>query len=673
VARRASSDTKARLAELRDRIRHHDRLYYVEAAPEIEDREYDALFRELLDLERESGLPVPDDSPSRRIGDRPSEGFTSKSHTEAMLSLDNTYEADELRAFDARARKGLEGETPRYHAELKIDGVAVSLRYVNGVFERGLTRGDGAVGDDVTANLRTVRDIPLRLLGSPPRELEVRGEVYLPRSRFDAINAEREEAGENRYRNPRNTTAGTLKLLDPREVSRRGLRCFVYHLLRPRGHEVTSQDAAMTWLTGRGFRVNDHRTVCADIDGVLTFAQDVLDVRAGLDYDIDGIVVKVNEIADQAELGSTARAPRWAIAYKFETEEAVTTVVDITFQVGRTGAITPVANLEPVELLGTVVKRATLHNMDEVLRLGVRKGDTVAVEKGGEIIPKVTRVLTDHPRGQHKFRAPTECPTCETPLVTSEDEVALRCPNHACADQVRRRIQHFAARGAMDIEGLGAKTIEQLVEAKLVTDPADLYGLDLETLVALDRMGEKSAQNLLDGLAASKHRPLSKLVFALGVRHVGTTSAHALANRFHTLDALMAADLDTLIAVDDVGEIVARSIVDFFADGDMAIHIERLRGHGLTFEEPNATGAVEGGPLEGLTFVITGTLVGGSRDDAKSRIESLGGKVTGSVSKKTDYLLAGEKAGSKKAKAETLGVEVLDEDGFERLVTERSS
>ncbi len=674
---------RARMETLRRDISRHDRLYHVDAAPVISDADYDALFRELLELEARFPDEVPASSPTRRVGADPAEGFETAPHRVPMLSLDNTYDPDELRAFDERVRRALEREASdvdalAYHAELKIDGVAVSLLYRRGELARALTRGNGVEGEIVTDNVRTIHDLPLVLEedGVPASlDVEVRGEVYMPRSRFDALNAEREAGGLALYMNPRNTTAGSLKLLDSRAVARRRLRAFVYGVVEPDRLGVADQNASLERLAGLGFPINPHRIVAPSIEEVLAFADDMNERRRTFDYDLDGIVVKVNAHAHHDILGTTARAPRWAIAYKFETEEAITRVEAITMQLGRTGAVTPVANLEPVTLGGTVVKRATLHNMDEVARLDVRVGDTVVVVKGGEIIPKVLRVLVDRRRGRpRRFVPPAECPVCATSLVSADDEVALRCPNRACPEQVRRRLEHFAARGAMDVEGLGVKLIDQLVEKGWVREPSDLYDLTADRLAELERMGAKSAENVVAALDASRSRPLGSLIFALGIRHVGVTAARTLARRFGSLDALMEADVETLTDVDEIGEVMARSIRDFLDDPINREQLERLTRAGLrvaeTRPDPSTTGPT---PLDGLVFVITGTLPGISRDEMKERIESLGGKVTGSVSKKTDYLLAGEKAGSKLTKAESLGVAILDLDGFETLVTARST
>jgi DNA ligase (NAD+) len=681
------------MAELARLIRHHDRRYYLDAAPEISDREYDALLAELEALEARFPGQLDPNSPTRRVGGEVASGFVAAPHSVPMLSLDNTYDPDELRAFDERVRRHREvmrGLAPvRYHTELKIDGVAVALRYVRGSLELGLTRGDGASGEVITQNLRTVRDVPLRiepeLLTDAPvvpagvlealasGTLEVRGEIYLPHAEFERINAARDEQGLDRYMNPRNTAAGTLKLLDSSVVAGRRLRAFVYQLVDDDALGIESQDQALHTLSRLGFRVNPYRGVVDTVDDVLDYAGRMHALRPDLGYDIDGIVVKLDDFRLQRALGATARAPRWGIAYKFETEEAITRVEGIELQVGRTGAVTPVAHLAPVVLLGTTVKRATLHNMDEIARLDVRVGDEVVIVKGGEIIPKVIRVVDgSRPSGTSPFVIPKTCPSCGTPLVRTEGEVALRCPNHGCPEQVRRRISHFASRTAMDIEGLGTKLVAQLVDRGLVVDPADLYALEAPTLTGLDRMGPKSATNLVEAIRASRQRPLARLVFALGIRHVGVTAARTLARELGSLGAIMDAEEQTLVDLDEVGEIMARSVVRYFADPPNRHHAERLIALGLTVTEERPLPASTPAPLAGLTFVLTGTLAGTTREEMKARIESLGGSVTGSVSAKTDYLVAGEKAGSKLRKAEALRVSVIDEEGFEALVAERS-
>lgn len=693
-----SSTERVRMEELARLVRHHDRRYYLDAAPEITDREYDALLDELRALEARHPDHVDPNSPTRRVGGIVASGFVSAPHSVPMLSLDNTYDPDELRAFDVRVRRhpavADDDVEVRYHGELKIDGVAVALRYEQGALTLGLTRGDGSAGEVITQNLRTVRDAPLHL-DLPDRRsegrrgdhgipdgvraalaagtLEVRGEVYLPREEFDRINQERAADGLERYMNPRNTAAGTLKLLDSSLVAGRRLRAFFYQLVDDAALGITSQAEALDVLARLGFRVNEHRGVFDGVDAILDYATEMQALRPGLGYDIDGVVVKVDDFALQRALGATARAPRWGIAYKFETEEATTRVAGIELQVGRTGAITPVAHLEPVVLLGTTVKRATLHNMDEIGRLDVRVGDEVVIVKGGEIIPKVVRVVADaRPEGTHAFVIPDACPSCGTELVRTEGEVALRCPNHACPEQVERRISHFASRTAMDVEGLGTKLVSQLVAKELVVDPADLYALDADTLAGLERMGEKSAANLVAAIEASKARPLARLLFGLGIRHVGVTAARTLARELGSLPAIMDADEETLVALDEVGEIMAGSVVRYFADPANRAHAMRLVELGLTAIEERPPQDEAPGPLHGLTFVITGTLDGVSRDEMKARIESLGGSVTGSVSKKTDYLVAGEKAGSKLTKAKKLGVSVVDQNGFDALVTDRS-
>lgn len=670
---------RKRVQTLRSELARHDRLYFVEAAPEISDREYDRLTAELAALETE--YPELDDpaSPTHRVGGQPIEGFASLPHSEAMLSLGNTYSETELRAFDARVRRFLEREEPvAYMSELKIDGVGVALRYERGRFRLGLTRGDGVQGDDITQNLKTLRELPLELAGGASLDVEVRGEVYIPRPEFVAWNARREAAGEPRFMNPRNTCAGTLKLKDSREVARRPLRLFVYSLLRPEAVGVTTHEETLIRLRALGFPVEPNARRCDGIDAALAHAEEWSERRTSLPYDTDGMVLKVDDLRAQQKLGFTAKAPRFAIAYKFETEEAVTQVETIQWQVGRTGAVTPVAHLQPVELLGTVVKRATLHNADEIRRLDLRVGDWVAIEKGGEIIPKVTRILLEQRApGAEPYAIPERCPVCSEGLVREEEEVALRCPNEFCPAQRKRQILHFVARGAMDVQGIGEALVEQLVDGELSRDAADLYGLSLEQWAALERMGEKSAENIRAGLAASRQRPLHRLLFALGIRHVGATAAKRIGSHFGALDAVLTASAEELQAIDGVGDRIAESVAKYFARPESLALLAKLRAAGVDppVEAPKRTApaAVEGqeaapSAVRGKSFVLTGTLSRWTREAAGAEIERRGGRVSSSPSKKTDYLVAGVEAGSKLEKAQALGVPILDEAAFAQLL-----
>ncbi|MFN8547929.1 MAG: NAD-dependent DNA ligase LigA [Candidatus Eisenbacteria bacterium] len=677
------AEARARLALLRTDIARHDRLYYLEARPEISDREYDRLMEELLRLEELFPSLVTSDSPSQRVGGAPLDRFRALAHSQTMLSLGNTYSEEEVREFDQRVRRFLErDEAVAYEVELKIDGVAVALRYREGAFDLGLTRGDGREGDEITQNLRTVRDLPLRLAGEAlPGELEIRGEVYIPRADFVEWNKRREAAGEKLFMNPRNTCAGTLKLLDSREVARRPLRFFAYAVVDPAALGCTRQEEILWRLRELGLPVEPHHHRATDIEEALLHCASWKERRFELPYDTDGMVLKVDALELQSALGATSKAPRWAVAYKFETSEAVTQVLEITVQVGRTGNVTPVANLAPVELLGTIVKRATLHNSDEIARLDLKVGDWVGIEKGGEIIPKVTRVLTElRDGGERDFVFPTRCPICDEALVREEEEVAIRCPNEFCPAQRKRQILHFVARGAMDVSGIGESLVDQLVDLALVKGPADLYALDLATVAGLERMAEKSAQNLLDALAGSRERPLGRFLFALGIRHVGATAARLLARHFGSLEAVRAASEEELAQVPGVGEVIAASVRRFFTRAETGALLDALAAAGvhpksepivrpeavasdILESEARATSAVSG-----KTFVLTGTLSRWTRDQAREAIEARGGRVASSVSKKTDYLVAGEEAGSKLDKARDLGVMVLDETAFASLL-----
>lgn len=654
-----------RARALADEIRRHERLYFVDAKPEITDREFDLLVKELEALEeRHPELRTPD-SPTGRVGGAPLEGFEPVEHDVPMLSLANTYDEEEVRDFDRRVREGLPGEAVRYHVELKFDGVAVSARYEGGVLVRGATRGDGRRGDDITANLRTVRALPLRV--DETRRFEVRGEVYMTRADFAALNGARLSADLPTYANPRNTTAGTLKLLDPRLVAERKLRMFVYQLA-DRLPGVDSQSVAMERLLGLGFPVNGHRALCADVDALLERIEHWRDRRHELPYETDGLVVKVDSLAHQARLGATSKAPRWAIAFKFPADGRPTLLTAIRVQIGRTGIATPVAELEPVVVGGSTVRRATLHNLDEIERKDIRPGDTVLVEKGGDVIPKVAAVVLEkRPKGLRRWKFPSRCPVCVTALVRDEEEVAFRCVNVACPAQREGRIEHFAARGAMDIEGLGPALVSQLVGKGLVHDVGDLFSLRFEDVVALERMGETSARNLLEGIERAKGRPLHRVLFALGIRHVGAHVARVVAEELGTMESVEAADVERLTAIHDVGGTVAESIAEFLARDESRALLRKLRDAGLPMTEPRAEG---GKPLEGLTFVITGSLSTHTREQAADALRSRGARVAGSVSRATSYLVAGEESGSKRKKAEDLGIPVLDEAAFHRLLAE---
>ena len=660
------------IEELRDEIRHHDELYYVNDSPKISDREYDLLLQKLQQLEEAHPELLTPDSPTQRVGGRPAEGFPEVVHTRQMLSLDNSYNIDELRAFDDRCRRLAEGRALEYVAELKIDGLSLSLQYENRVLSRGVTRGDGRIGEDVTQNARTIRSVPLRLrpeakgIDGP---LEVRGEVFIPLDVFQRTNAEREEAGEPRFANPRNAAAGAIRQLDPKLVARRKLDMFAYDLLVGGRKPFATHSAALDWLEKAGFRVNSHRKVCKTIDEVIDFANEQEKHRDDLGYEIDGLVVKVNSTALQDEFGATQKAPRWAIAYKYPARQASTKVLDIVVQVGRTGALTPVAHLEPVFLAGTTVSRATLHNEDEIKRLGVKIGDWVMIEKSGEIIPKVLSVITAKRTGAEKpFRPPKNCPVCGGLISRPEGEVVARCVAADCQAQLVGRLLHFASRRAMRIEGLGDVLAIQMVEAKLVKDVGDLYSLTLEQVAALPRMAKKSATNLLEQIEASKSRELTNLIYALGIRHVGERTAGILAHEMGSLDRLIEATVEELDAIPEIGLTVAESVRDWFDDDGNRALCDRLRAAGVNTESSRKSGASIDDRFAGKQFVLTGTLSSFTRDEAKALIEARGGRVNSSVSKKTDYVVAGEAAGSKLDKAESLGVTIIDESVFKTML-----
>ena len=661
---------KRELEKLRDEIRRHDELYYVEAAPEISDREYDELLEKLQKLEAAHPELITPDSPTQRVGGRPAEGFPEVVHTRPMMSLDNSYNIEELRAFDERCRRLAEGRKLEYVAELKIDGLSLSLQYEDGLLVRGVTRGDGRIGEDVTQNARTIRSVPLRLKTKPiDTTLEVRGEVFIPRDVFERTNAEREEAGEPRFMNPRNAAAGAIRQLDSRLVARRKLDMFVYDLLVNGRKPFPTHWESLDWLESAGFRVNPHRKKCQTIDEVIDFANAKEALRDDLGYEIDGLVVKVNSTALQDEFGATSKAPRWAIAYKYPARQASTQVLDIFVSVGRTGALTPVALLEPVFLAGTTVARATLHNEDEIQRLGLKIGDWVMMEKGGDVIPKVLSVITSKRTGKEKeFEMPTRCPICDGLISRPEGEVVARCVAADCRAQLMGRLLHFASRRAMRIEGLGDVLAEQLVSEKLVKDVGDLYSLTLEQVAALPRMAKKSAGNLLAQIEASKSRDLANLIYALGIRHVGERTAGILAHELGSLEKLTQATVAELDAIPEIGLTVAESVRDWFDDEGNRALCDRLRAAGVKTESQRRSGGTVDERFAGKQFVLTGTLESFTRDEARALIEARGGRVNSSVSKKTDYVVAGEAAGSKLDKAQSLGVTIVDEDAFKTML-----
>jgi DNA ligase (NAD+) len=669
----AKQKTKlSEIEKLRDEIRRHDDLYYVVNAPEISDREYDELMEKLQKLEEANPELITPDSPTQRVGGRPAEGFPEVIHTRQMLSLDNSYNIDELRAFDDRCRRLADGRKLEYVAELKIDGLSLSLQYEDGLLIRGVTRGDGRIGEDVTQNARTIRSVPLRLKAQAKRidaNLEVRGEAFIPRDVFERTNAEREELGEPRYMNPRNAAAGAIRQLDSRLVARRKLDMFAYDLLVNVRKPFPTHWEALDWHDAAGIRVNPHRKLCETIDEVIDFANEKEALRDDLGYEIDGLVVKVNSTALQDEFGATSKAPRWAIAYKYPARQASTKVLDIFVSVGRTGAITPVAILEPVFLAGTTVSRATLHNEDEIRRLDVRVGDTVMIEKSGEIIPKVLSVVTSKRTGKEKeFEPPENCPVCGGLISRPEGEVVARCVAADCTAQLMGRLLHFASRRAMRIEGLGDVLAEQLVAANLVKDVGDLYSLTLDQVAGLPRMAKKSASNLLSQIEASKSRDLSNLIYALGIRHVGERTAGILAHELGSLERLREASVEELDAIPEIGLTVAESVRDWFDDEGNRALCDRLRAAGIRTEAERRSSAQVDERFVGKQFVLTGTLTNFTRDEARALIEARGGRVNSSVSKKTDYVVAGEAAGSKLDKAQDLGVVVIDEDEFKGML-----
>ncbi|HLX22873.1 MAG TPA: NAD-dependent DNA ligase LigA, partial [Usitatibacter sp.] len=636
------------IEKLRKQIERANRLYYNEDAPEISDAEYDRLFAELVELENaHPDLRTPD-SPTQRVGSKPSEGFDAVVHRVPMLSLNNAFSDEDIEAFDRRCREGLGEDAVEYSAELKFDGLAVALVYEDGLFVRGATRGDGATGEDVTSNLRTVRSIPLRLeTRKPPKRLEVRGEVLMMRKDFEALNKRALEAGEKTFVNPRNSAAGALRQLDPKLTAQRRLSFFAYGLGDQDGFDVpATHSKLLDAFDALGFPVAKDRRTVKGAEGLLGFYRAIGDKRPKLPYDIDGVVYKVNRVADQQKLGFVSRAPRWAIAHKFPAEEATTELVGIDIQVGRTGALTPVARLAPVFVGGTTIVNATLHNEDEIRRKDVWKGDTVVVRRAGDVIPEVARVAKKGPR-KEPFTMPTKCPVCGSAVVKSEEEAVARCTGGLfCPAQRKQALLHFASRRAMDIEGLGDKLVDQLVDGGLVHTPADLYTLGLAKLAELDRMAEKSAANVVAAIEKSRDASLARFIYALGIRNVGEVTAKDIARHFGKLDAIREASAEELMEVPDVGPVVAESIATFMGQKHNQEVIERLKGR-LRLKEGERPAKATAGPFTGKIVVLTGTLSSMTRDEAKDRIEAAGGKVTGSVSKKTDYVVAGEEAGSK--------------------------
>ncbi|AIE58817.1 NAD-dependent DNA ligase LigA [Bacillus methanolicus] len=657
-----------RIKDLQNLLNQYNYEYHVLDKPSVPDAEYDRLMLELVELESQFPQFKTPDSPTQRIGGEVLDTFKKVEHRTPMLSLSNAFNEQDLRDFDRRIRQII-GNDFSYVCELKIDGLAVSLRYENGIFVQGATRGDGTTGEDITANLRTIRSIPLRL--NEPVTIEVRGEAFMPRRSFEALNKVRKERGEEPFANPRNAAAGSLRQLDPRIAASRNLDIFLYGIGDVGETGITSHSEGLDFLEKLGFKTNKERKTCANIDEVIEFVNSWVEKRQSLAYDIDGIVIKVDSLEQQRVLGTTAKSPRWAIAYKFPAEEVVTILKDIELSVGRTGVVTPTAILEPVRVAGTVVQRASLHNEDLIREKDIKIGDHVVVKKAGDIIPEVANVLADKRTGEEKdFHMPTHCPECESELVRLNGEVALRCINPKCPAQIREGLIHFVSRNAMNIEGLGEKVISQLFSANLVHDVADIYKLTREQLIGLERMGEKSVNNLLQAIEASKQNSLERLLFGLGIRHVGAKAAKTLAMEFGTMDRLASASREELTAINEIGEKMADSIVTFFEMEEVRELIQELKASGVNMEYKGpapVTRTESESFFSGKTIVLTGKLAQLTRNEAKERIEALGGNVAGSVSKKTDLVIAGEDAGSKLTKAEELGIEVWNE---ERLLEE---
>lgn len=666
---KSAQELAQRLEHLRAEIRKHDRLYYELDAPTITDAQYDALMRELVQIESAHPELVTPDSPSQRVGGVVAAGFATITHRSPMLSLANAFSTDDLRAFDERVRRALGTQQVEYVAELKIDGLAVGLTYDNGRFAFGATRGDGEQGEDITANLRTLRSIPLRL--EQPLSLDVRGEVFMSKSNFAKMNAENEAAGRQVFANPRNASAGSLRQLDPTITAKRPLEMFVYGIGYLEGASISTHFESLALLKEAGLRTNPHARLCHGIDEAIAYCLDWTERRHELDYAIDGIVIKVNDLAAHAQLGATAKSPRWAIAYKFPAEQGVTKLREIRVSVGRTGAVTPVAIFDPVQLAGTTVMRASLHNEDLIRARDLRVGDTIVVQKAGDIIPEVVQSLAEKRTGEEvEFRMPDQCPECGSKLVRLGEEVVLRCVNAACPAQLTQGIVHFASRDAMDIDGLGPSLVTALVEAGLVHNPAELYTLQAEQVASLERMGERSAQKLMEAIERSKDRGLARLLFALGIRHVGEGVARSLAGHFGNIDDLIAAATHDggsgLVHIPDVGPKIAQAITEFFEQETNLQLVKALKDKGIRMTQDVPT--VAEGPLQGKRFVVTGTLSGMSRQEAEEAIRAAGGLTSGSVSKKTDYLVAGEKAGSKLQRAQELDVTILDEQSFMALL-----
>ena len=662
-----------RIEELRELIRKHEHNYYVLNQPTISDKEYDFLMKELESLEDEYPSFVTQDSPTQRVGKDLTKEFKPVQHTEPMLSLANTYNEEDLLDFDRRVKDVLpENETVEYVVELKIDGASISLHYKNGLLISAATRGDGYVGEDVTANVKTIKSIPLTVKKEiessfPLDDFVVRGEIFMSLDGFKKLNREREKNGEKLFANPRNSAAGTLKIQDPKIVASRPLNIFVYSLLLNNSDALLTQKQNLTILKKMGFNVNPNYKVCKNIDEVLKACHDFEKVRDLLSYEIDGAVIKVNSIKQQKIIGSIAKSPKWAVAFKFKAKQEFTKVINISWQVGRTGAITPVAELEPVFLAGSTISRATLHNIEEINRKDIREGDKVVIEKGGDVIPKIISVIKEErPKKSRKVSIPEKCPVCKCKTYKPKDEVAIYCVNSECPAQIKGKLIHFASRGAMDIEGLGEALINLLVEEKLIYNFDDIFSLKekKKNLIKIERLGEKSVENLITSIEESKAKPFSKVLFALGIRYVGSGAAQKLANHFLDIDKLINADENEIASVPEIGPSISASVREYFANEHNLKVVNNLKNHGLNFK--GGKEVIKSSFFIGKTFVLTGTLSDYTREEAGEEISKRGGKVTSSVSKNTDYLLSGENAGSKLKKAQTLGVKILTEDEFKK-------
>ncbi len=657
--------------QLRLEIERHNRLYYERSKPEITDQAYDRLVKKLEGLEKEYPALRTADSPTQRVGGRPQKEFKTIFHEIPMLSIDNTYSKEEIAEFDERVRKNLKQDAIDYVTELKIDGVSLSLLYKNGQLERAATRGDGQSGDDVTANVKTIECIPTKLAGLKriPKELEVRGEIFMSKKTFAELNKEKEEAGEEIFANPRNAASGSLKLLDSALVAQRSLEFLAHGIGKIDPDFFQNHTDILDFFKQSGIPVSPESRPCNSLEAVFKICDRWERDKDALNYDIDGLVIKVNSLAQQKRLGSTNKSPRWVIAYKFPAEKAVTTLLDITVQVGRTGVLTPVANLEPVFLAGTTVSRATLHNEDEIARLGLKIGDKVRIEKSGEIIPQVIEVLKEKRTGKEKnFIFPKKCPVCGSAVLREEEAVAYRCVNIVCPAQLKAHLTHFASRKAMDIEGLGEALADQLVDQKLIHDFSDIYALTKEKVADLERMGDKSADNLLRQIENSKSQGLSRLVYALGIRHVGVNAARLLAQHFGSMEKLQKASKEDIGAIHAIGEVIAESVTDFFATQETQRILSKLKARGVKMQEEAKKVSALSGALAGQSFVLTGTLSGFSRDEAGRLIEERGGRVSGSVSAKTSAVIAGAEPGSKLTQAKKLAVKILDEEAFKKLL-----